>query len=188
MNWNTAIPKTDGFGWANKHFTTDNRGGICAGFSQTWLTLSIIQGKPVTNAGILGNPGSIAPIHRGTAVPGRGNVQRHVHLGGASMTTLPESGLAIQPGYPKRPAWTGWRQIFDALAREPAGYYYMTMKKPYAHAMACIITASKVFYLEPEKGLFEFAKTKFGEGAALFYEQYPFVRGNAYSFYRVDQR
>jgi hypothetical protein len=185
MSWNAATPNIDGFTWARRLFQTDNHLAVCAGFSQTWLTFSLIGGEPVTKPGVLESPGHIQAIHQGrTRVRGQ---QRFIHLGSSSVETLRESGLRIEPGYPKHPLSTNWQGIFDVLASEPVGHYYLTIKAPFVHAMACIITRSEVYFLEPQKGLYVFPKTKFSEGMTAFYSNYTWSPLNDYKIYQVSQ-
>lgn len=184
MSWKTAVPNTDGFTWARRLFQTNNDRGVCAGFSQTWLTLSLVGGRPVTTAGMLGNPGQIQSFHQGRSRVG--GKQRFTPLSSASQTTLPESGLTIQTGYPKHPASNNWKDIFDDLAKQPDGHYYMTIKAPFVHAMACIIVGGQVYYLEPQKGLYVFPKLKLSEGLTAFYSQYQWMPNNDYKIYQVS--
>jgi hypothetical protein len=185
MSWAPAAPTTDGFTWARKVFQTNNDRGVCAGYSQTWLTLSLIGGQPHTNPGMMQNPGQIQAIHQGK--PRVGGQKKFTALGSASLQTLPESGLTIQPGYPKQPASTKWKDLFDSLASQPAGHYYMTIKAPFVHAMACIISPGDVHYLEPQKGLYVIPKGKLSESLTAFYSQYTWSPGNDYKIYQVDQ-
>ena len=184
MAWSSAVPNVDGFAWARHVFQTHNDRGVCAGYSQTWLTLSLIAGQPHTNPGLMSNQAMIQTIHQGK---GRyGGQQKHTALGSSSVKTLPESGLNIQPGYPKHPASTGWKDIFDSLASEGVGYYYLTIKAPFVHAMACIFTAAEAYYLEPEKGLYLIPKAKLSESLTGFYSQYAWSASNDYKIYQVS--
>ena len=184
MTWVAASPtRIDGFVGATKHFATDNSQGVCAGFSQTWLTLSLIGGQPLTNAGLMSNSNQISSFHQGRARVG--GPRSFTPLGNASATTLPESGLKIATGYPFKPSSTGWQDIFDSLAARPDGYYYLTIKAPFVHAMACIMQGFKAFYLEPQSGLYEIAKSRLSESLTGFYSKYTWSAANDYKIYKV---
>lgn len=183
--WKTAAPKTDNFSWARRIFSTDNSRGVCAGFSQTWLMLSLLQGTPLMNAGLLSNPKKISNIHKDDA-RGRAGKQSPNMLGGASAVTLPHSGLKIKPPYPVFAKSTNWKEIFDHLANQGAGYYYLTIKQPFTHAMACFMNPSDVYYLEPTNGLYQFSKAKFAEGVTSFYGRYQYSPNNDFKFYQVE--
>ncbi|MCY2978925.1 MAG: hypothetical protein NTU79_09700 [Planctomycetota bacterium] len=183
MTWISAVPSVDGFLWARKLFPTNNVRGVCAAFSQTWLTLSLIGGAPVKNPGILRSPGQIQAIHQGR--PRVGAQPSSTPLGSSSLVTLPESGLKIQTGYPKLPYSTNWKDIYAYLASQPDGHYYLTIKSPFRHAMACIILGSEVYYLEPQKGLYVIPKAKTSDSLTAFYSQYTWSSGNDYKIYQV---
>lgn len=171
---------------AEKLFSTNNDQGICAGYSQTWLVLSLLAGAPHTQANsIVQNAGQISQIHRGVGVRGK---QRFRGLGGASTLTLPESGLAIRTGYPKLVSKNSWGEIYGDVATEGDGYYYLTMKAPSAHAMACILLSNDAYYLEPQSGLFKMPKSELAAWAAEYYGYRRAPSANTdFKVYGVDQ-
>lgn len=187
--WTSASP-SHRFRRGTVLFRTNNSAGICAGYSQTWLTLSLIAGRPHTNPGMMHNVSHIGAIHQGQGGAGfrnRAAPAQHIPLGGPSVQTLPESGLVISTGYPVQLAWTGWDHIFQTIVQQGQGHYYLTMKVPSAHAMACIVTPSHVFHLEPQFGLVQFGRTDYAEGATTFYSQYGFAQNNGFKIYQVTQ-
>jgi hypothetical protein len=184
MDYNPPVPTVDGFQWAAKQFATNNTSGSCAGFAHTWLAFSLLQGSPVTSAGVLSNHGLIAAIHQGK--PKVNAAQKFQPLRGSSAKTLPDSGFAIEQGYPQQPASSGWKDLFDALANLGDGHYDLTIKQPFKHAMACIVKQTQVYDLEPQHGLYLIPKSKLSTSLTGFYSQYTWSPQNEYKIYKVQ--
>lgn len=187
--WTNATPSRR-FRRGTVLYRTNNSAGICAGYSQTWLTLSLIAGRPHTIPGMMQNVSQIGVIHHGQGGAGfrnRSAPARHIGLGGPSIQTLPESGLAISTGYPVQLPWTGWNHIFQTIVQQGQGHYYLTMKVPSAHAMACIVTPSHVFHLEPQFGLVRFGQADYVDGATTFYSPLGEARNSGFKIYQVTQ-
>lgn len=125
---------------AQEIFTTNNELGTCAAFSQTWLALSMIQGGPLQNPGIVQNQGLMKKVQASGS-------------GAPSTNALKDAGLAIKHCLVL--ANKPWSAIFLALAGYPDGYYYITMKKP-THANACCVKGGHFYYLEPQVGCYRY--------------------------------
>lgn len=129
---------------ATRIFETNNDAGTCAAYSQTWLALSFIGGGPLENPGIVQSIGLMKQIQQSGA-------------GGSSLQALAKNGMTVDPPITLQNAT--WNAIFQRLAECPKGMYYITMKNPH-HANACCITDGKIYYLEPQVGLFKYADAK----------------------------
>jgi hypothetical protein len=129
-------------GAAQELFTTNNSSGTCAAFSQTWLVLSLIQGKPLEKGGIVQSQGLMKDIQDDGS-------------GGPSLDALKKNGVAVS-GSVIVLNNAAWSAIFQRLTTCPSGYYYITMKSPH-HANACCISNGEFYYLEPEVGCYKFS-------------------------------
>jgi hypothetical protein len=126
---------------AKRIFETNNEAGTCAAYSQTWLALSVIGKRPLENPGIVQSMGLMKQVQQ-------------LGAGGSSLEALSRNGMTADPLITLQNAT--WNAIFHWLAQCPAGMYYITMKNPH-HANACCITNGKIYYLEPQVGLFTYA-------------------------------
>ena len=95
MAWTATTPSTDSRALARhvtRLFATDNAQGVCAGYSQSWLMLSLLGGAPLRQPGsIVQNPGLIAQVHRGRMGAQRG------HQGAFVQFQAHRNGLAVKP-------------------------------------------------------------------------------------------
>ena len=138
-------------------FPLQNPQATCAGYSQTWLALSLMGGAPVLNPGLIGNQLLMTKVHATAKQP--------------TVGSLDANGMAIV-GSPVVLNNALWKDAFWRLARGGSGcYYYLTVKNPH-HAMACYLDRrNTVYYLEPEDGLSWFPSlVTFVAGAATWYE------------------
>ena len=142
-------------GAAQELFTTNNSIAACAAFSQTWLALSIIGNRPLTDPGIVQNQTMMKSIQTGTGVGRRASSPPTTPAGGPSQTTLAANGFTVGNQVVLQNAT--WAAIFQQVAARPAGYYCISMKNP-GHANACYIAANgEIYYLEPEVGCYKYA-------------------------------
>jgi hypothetical protein len=142
------------FSFGQQIFPLQNPQGTCAGYSQTWLALSLLGGAPLLNPGIIANQVWMSKVQE-TA-------------GDATAISLNADGMAII-GNPVVENNVRWFDAFSALAKSGSGFYYLTIKKP-THAMACHIDGDTIHYLEPEIGLYKFTKRGlFVMGARAWY-------------------
>ncbi len=191
---------------ARKFFDTNNDASVCASYAIAWLTASMIRGEPLTNPGFIQNQGQIAKYYHGVGARGRVNfaargssaasAAKHVRLGGASARVLPASGLKIMNPDSSMLCSDDWTSIGDVLAQQEDGYFYLTLRShaaptsgyDAAHAMACIIDADNVWYLEPQRGLFRSPRATFPAWFAgnFAYFNLP-AAGATFKYYRVEQ-
>lgn len=124
-------------------FALQNPKNQCAAMSQTWLGISMISGQPVLDATLCANQ----------SVMGR----QQKSSGKSSAQSLPESGLTIASTNVFNDC--AWLLPINHLLSLGPGYYYLTLKAgTFAHAMGAIITSNRLFYLEPQYGLYSLAK------------------------------
>lgn len=139
-------------------FTTDNEGKTCAAYSQIWLALSLIQGAPVTNPGVIQVKGYMKKIQ---AVAGQ-----------PSVFSLADNGMEIEGQITMQNVT--WVKAFFQLSGVGDGFYSLTIKGTnFRHAIAFCCQGNTTYYLEPQHGLYKFTDLgAFVLGTTNWYSKY----------------
>lgn len=116
-------------------FTSSNTQGLCAGMSSHWVKSSLKNG------------GMKVTWDQSDDVVA---MRSHMEIPNASRDRIAMIGLR-KVGNELVLQNETWARIVETLCRQ-TGYCYLTMKQP-AHAMACFVDKTHIYFFDPNSGL-----------------------------------